>query len=72
MARAKAFTRRTIRASAILLRDRRIPRPIRWFGGIALLPIPGPVDEAILVLLAPIFLIFFRPQMREAWQQARR
>ena len=59
-----------MRASAIVLRDKRIPRPIRWAGGVALLPIPGPVDEAILVLLAPIFLVFFRAPLREAWQAA--
>ena len=59
-----------MRASAILLRDKRVPRPIRWAGGIALLPIPGPVDEALLLLLAPILLVFFRPHMREAWQAA--
>jgi hypothetical protein len=61
---------RTIRASAIVLRDKRIPRPIRWAGGIALLPIPGPFDEALLVMLAPILLVFFRAPMREAWQAA--
>jgi hypothetical protein len=59
-----------MRASAIVLRDKRIPRPIRCAGGIALLPIPGPIDEAVLLLLAPIFLVFFRAHMREAWQAA--
>ena len=70
MTAAAGFITRTIRASAILLRDSRIPRPIRWVGGIALLPIPGPVDEAILLLIAPVFLVFFRPHLREAWQRA--
>jgi hypothetical protein len=69
---AQRFIARTIRASAIVVRDRRIPRPIRWVGAIALLPIPGPLDEALLLLLAPVLLTFFRPQVREAWNRAAR
>jgi hypothetical protein len=41
-------------------------------GGIALLPIPGPADEAILLVLAPVLLAFYREPMREAWREARR
>jgi hypothetical protein len=63
---------RTIRAGAVLARDRRLPRPLRWSAGLALLPIPGPVDEAVLLLLAPVFLAFYRQPMREAWREAAR
>ena len=35
-----------------------------------LLPIPGPVDEAVLLLLAPILFVFYRQPMREAWLNA--
>jgi len=52
-------------------RDTRIPRPLRWLAAIGLLPIPGPFDEALLLLLiAPVFLIFYRGPMREAWEAA--
>jgi hypothetical protein len=34
-----------------------------------LLPIPGPVDEAILLLVAPLFLLYREP-VREAWIKA--
>ena len=56
-------------ATRLVLRDGRIPRPLRWLGAFALLPIPGPVDEAVLVVLAPILLLFYRGPMREAWRQ---
>lgn len=58
---------RTIRAMRLLARDDRIPKPLRWLAGIGLLPIPGPVDEAVLVLIAPVFLLLYRDPMREAW-----
>lgn len=54
----------------LLARDARVPKPLRWIAAIGLLPIPGPFDEAILLLIAPIFLIFYRDPTRDAWQQA--
>ena len=65
-----AFTGRTIRAIRLLARDRRIPKPLRGIAAIGLLPIPGPVDEVLLLLVAPVFAAFYREPMREAWQQA--
>ena len=50
----------------ILAKDERIPKPLRWIAGLALLPIPGPIDEAILLLVAPLFLLYREP-VREAW-----
>ena len=54
----------------ILACDRRIPWPLRWVCALGLLPIPGPVDEAILLLVAPLLLVFYRRHMREAWRSA--
>ena len=65
-----AFVARTIRAMKLLARDSRVPKPLRWTAGIGLLPIPGPVDEAVLLLIAPVFLIFYREPMRDAWRKA--
>jgi hypothetical protein len=62
--------RRLLRATRLLLRDGRIPRPLRWLAAIALLPIPGPVDEAALLLLAPLLFAFHREPLREAWSRA--
>lgn len=49
-----------------------MPRPLRWLAAIGVLPIPGPVDEAILLLLAPVFLIFYRRPLQEAWKRSAR
>jgi hypothetical protein len=62
--------RRLITCAAILARDRRIPRPLRGAAAIGLLPLPGPLDEAILLLVALPLLVFYRQPMREAWEQA--
>jgi hypothetical protein len=67
---ARAFIARTIRAARLLARDRRIPKPLRWILGLSLLPIPGPFDEAVLVLVAAPLFIFYRGPMREAWRRA--
>jgi len=64
------FVSRSIRAVKVLATDGRIPRPLRWLVVIGLLPIPGPVDEAVLLIVAVPLFVFYRPMMREAWQQA--
>lgn len=47
-----------------------IPRPLRWLAAVGLLPIPGPFDEAVLLLVALILFVFYRPRLREAWKQS--
>ena len=66
----RAFIARTIRAVGIVARDERIPKPLRWLTGIAALPIPGPFDEVVLLVVAPILYVFYREPMREAWRAA--
>jgi len=55
-------------AARLLVRDPRVPRPLRWLLAISLLPIPGPFDEVVLVLVATLLLTFHRDAMREAWR----
>ena len=65
-----SFVGRILGAIKLLARDNRIPKPLRWIAGFGLLPIPGPIDEAVLLLLAPLFLAFYREPLREAWRVA--
>ena len=65
-----AFLKRTARAVRIVLRDGGVPRPIRWLAAFGLAPIPGPIDEAVLLLVAAILFLFYRRELREAWKQA--
>jgi hypothetical protein len=62
--------RRTIRAVKILAMDGRIPRPLRGAAAFGLLPIPGPLDEAALLMVAVILWLFYRERLTAAWQQA--
>ena len=72
MGRAGRFIGRTLRAVKIVVRDGRIPKPLRWGGAFGALPIPGPFDEAVLLLVGGILWLFYRHQLTEAWQQASR
>lgn len=54
----------------MLARDKRIPRPLRWCLAVGLLPIPGPFDEAVLLIVALPLFIFYRGRMRDAWEKA--
>jgi len=60
--------RRLIRAVRIAATDKRIPKPLRWLAALGLLPIPGPFDEAILLIVAIPLALFYRGPLREAWQ----
>ena len=62
--------RRLIRAVRILAGDGRIPRPLRALVAFGLLPVPGPIDEAVLVVNGVILWVFYRARLREAWAQA--
>jgi hypothetical protein len=68
----KHFVARTLRAMKLLARDGRIPKPLRWIAALGLLPIPGPFDEAVLLLVAVPLFVFYREPMSDAWQRARR
>jgi len=68
----RRFISRTIRAVTLLARDDKIPRPLRWLALLGLLPVPGPFDEAVLLLVGALLWAFYRDRMRAAWRAADR
>jgi hypothetical protein len=62
--------RRAIRAVRLLAGDGRIPRSLRGLAAFGLLPIPGPVDEAVLLLVALLLWLFWRDRLTDAWRRA--
>jgi hypothetical protein len=64
------FVKRTARAVRIVIGHGGIPRPIRWLAALGLAPIPGPFDEAVLLLVALILYLFYRQELRQAWRDA--
>jgi hypothetical protein len=67
-----AAARHLIRAVKILVRDRRVPKPLLGLIGFGLLPLPGPLDEAVLVVVGLVLSVFYREPLRDAWRQAAR
>ena len=65
-----AAARRLIRSVKILARDSRIPKPLRGLAAFGVLPIPGPIDEAALLIVGLILWALYRDTLREAWSQA--
>jgi hypothetical protein len=70
MSKIGGFVKRLIRAVRIASRDTRIPRSLRGLAALGLLPIPGPFDEAILLIVAIPLALFYRGPLGEAWQAA--
>ena len=66
----RPFLKRTARAVRLVVGHDGIPRPIRWLAAFGLLPIPGPFDEAVLLFVALILLVFYRQELRQAWRDA--
>jgi len=62
--------RRMLKAVTIVARDGRIPRPLRGLAAFAVLPIPGPVDEAALLVVGLGLWLFYPHVLRDAWARA--
>jgi hypothetical protein len=64
------FAKRLFRAVRIAATDERIPRSLRWLAALGLMPIPGPFDEAILLVVSVPLALFYRRPLSEAWTKA--
>ena len=70
MRRVVRFLERTIRTVRLAASDPRIPKPLRVLAGFGLLPIPGPVDEAVLLVVAVPLALLYREPLADAWRRA--
>jgi hypothetical protein len=62
--------KRTVRSVQLLLRDNRLPRWLRALATVGVAPLPGPFDEAVLLVVAAILWIGYRDRLRDAWRDA--
>ena len=62
--------RRTLRAVRLLARDGGLPRWLRGLAAVGIAPIPGPVDEAVLLVVAAILWLGYRERLLAAWRDA--
>jgi hypothetical protein len=65
-----AFFERVVRAARFAATDKRIPRPLRWFAALGLLPVPGPFDEIVLLIAAVPLVLFYREPLADAWRRS--
>jgi hypothetical protein len=64
------FLRRIVRAVRSLIRDGGLPRWLRGLAAVGLAPIPGPVDELVLLLVAGVLWVGYRDRLRAAWRES--
>ena len=65
-----AALRRVLRAVRLLARDGGLPRWLRGLAAVGLAPIPGPVDEVVLLVVAAVLWLGYRERLRAAWRNA--
>lgn len=54
----------------LLVRDNRLPRWLRALAAVGAAPLPGPFDEAVLLVVAAILWLGYRDRLRDAWRDA--
>jgi hypothetical protein len=62
--------RRIARAVRLLARDGGLPGWLRGLAAVGLAPIPGPVDELVLLVVAAVLWLGYRERLRAAWRNA--
>lgn len=60
----RSHTKRAIRIGRALATDKRLPRYLRVLLAFGLLPIPGPVDDVILVIAGVLVIVRHRATFR--------
>jgi hypothetical protein len=64
------FFRHCFAAVRLLMRDGGLPRWLRALAAVGLAPIPGPFDEAVLLVVAAILWLGYRDRLLAAWRDS--
>jgi hypothetical protein len=64
------FAKRLVRAVRYAATDSLIPKPLRWLAALGLLPVPGPFDEIVLLVVAVPLGLFYREPLADAWRRS--
>ena len=43
---------------------------LRWLAALGLAPLPGPFDEALLLIVSVPLALFYREPLADAWKRA--
>lgn len=72
LARCWAFVKRVMRCGKALAKDQHLPKWLRVLFVVGCIQIPVlPFDEIALALAVGIMAVFYRPQLRGAWEGSR-
>jgi hypothetical protein len=66
---ALAFSQRLLRAARYATTDDRIPKPLRVFAVLGLIPVPGASDVVLVIAAVPLGL-FYREPLADAWRRS--
>lgn len=61
---------RPLRAAKLVARDPRVPRWLKLLALLGALPVPGPFDELVLVVVLVLLLARHRDHVMEVWALA--
>lgn len=62
---------RPVRAAKLVARDPRVPRWLKLLALLGALPVPGPFDELVLVVVLVLLAARHREPVRDAWRNAK-
>ena len=65
-----AWMGRLLRMARALVSDKRVPRGVRPAIALSLLPWPGPLDEALLVVALVVLAVMRPGVIGELWREA--
>lgn len=63
--------RHLVRTGKFLIKSEELPRWLKWAALFAALPIIGPLDELVGIVVLLVLLIFYRGLVKQAWHSTK-